>query len=321
MKKTCLHCGKEFDAPKSGIERGQHKYCSVKCYSEARDTRITKSCIICEREFITSPRLISMGGGICCSLKCSGVYRHSTHSITKICENCGKTFTIHKCHLDRTPGKYCSAACSSEGRKKRNQKHCLICGKTIYPSPSQIKSGGGKYCSIKCFHESDEVRDILRVASSGRTGELASNWRGGQTKRTCLNCGDIILLYPSRIKMNSRFCSTLCSNNYNKRCGVESPQWKGGISFEPYCPKFNKEFKERVRAFFNHTCVECATPQTVKKLHVHHVNFNKESCCDPSIPLFVPLCDSCHGKTNFNRGFWTYWFTEMITRHYGVLST
>jgi hypothetical protein len=94
------------------------------------------------------------------------------------------------------------------------------------------------------------------------------------------------------------------------------PNWMGGKSFEPYCPKFNKEFKERVRAFFGYVCPECGTPQNGSKLHVHHVNFNKMSCCDDTIPLFVPLCNSCHTATNFNREYWEEYFTEMIDGYY-----
>lgn len=98
-----------------------------------------------------------------------------------------------------------------------------------------------------------------------------------------------------------------------KISGERSGLWKGGVSFEPYCPKFNNEFKERVRAFFGYQCVECGTPQNGKKLHVHHVNFRKDSCCaEDVIPLFVSLCPSCHSKTNTNRVFWEWWFTEMI---------
>lgn len=99
--------------------------------------------------------------------------------------------------------------------------------------------------------------------------------------------------------------------------GEKSPHWKGGISFEPYCVKFNKQFKERVRAFFGYKCVECEAPQNGIKLHVHHVNFNKNTCCDDSIPLFVPLCRSCHSKTGFNREYWQRHFTDIINTYYG----
>jgi hypothetical protein len=99
-------------------------------------------------------------------------------------------------------------------------------------------------------------------------------------------------------------------------CGKNSPGWLGGVSFAPYCEKFNNEFKERVRAFFDYQCVECGTPQNGKRLHVHHVNFNKMSCCDGTPPLFVPLCHPCHPKTNHNRDYWEQHFTEIINNYY-----
>ena len=100
--------------------------------------------------------------------------------------------------------------------------------------------------------------------------------------------------------------------------GEKHPNWQGGISFEPYCPKFNNEFKERVRAFFNYQCLECGTPQNGTKLQVHHVNFRKDACCtEDVIPLFVPLCRSCHTATNHNRPYWQQHFTEMINGYYG----
>ena len=98
--------------------------------------------------------------------------------------------------------------------------------------------------------------------------------------------------------------------------GEKNSRWKGGISFEPYCPKFTKEFKERVRAFFGYICIECGVPQNGVKLAVHHVNFNKKTCCDSSIPLFVPLCQSCHTKTSYNREYWILRFTEIIEGFY-----
>jgi hypothetical protein len=106
-----------------------------------------------------------------------------------------------------------------------------------------------------------------------------------------------------------------------KQCGELHPNWQGGISFEPYCQKFTDEFKERVRAFFGYQCQECGYvwQPNEKKLAVHHVNYKKDACCSSDItPLFVPVCpNGCHAKTNHNRIFWEYWFTEMINRLYG----
>jgi len=112
-----------------------------------------------------------------------------------------------------------------------------------------------------------------------------------------------------------------CKSIAQGQCGPKSHNWKGGISYEPYCPKFTNEFKERVRAFFGYQCQMCGHvwQEGERKLAVHHVNFRKDSCCSNEImPLFVPLCHQpCHTKTNFNRVFWEYWFTEMINHLYG----
>lgn len=82
------------------------------------------------------------------------------------------------------------------------------------------------------------------------------------------------------------------------RSGENSSMWMGGKSFEPYCPKFNAEFKTRVREFFNDTCVMCGDKPTDYKLHVHHINYNKLSCCDSTTPMFATLCRKCHAKTS-----------------------
>ena len=103
----------------------------------------------------------------------------------------------------------------------------------------------------------------------------------------------------------------------SERRGERHPRWNGGISFEPYCPKFNREFKERVRSFFGYRCAECGEPQNGYKLHVHHVNFNKMSCCDNTPPLFVPLCRSCHARTQKDREYWEEHFTRMINEYHG----
>lgn len=120
-------------------------------------------------------------------------------------------------------------------------------------------------------------------------------------------------------RKNQHLSETHKRNISKALMGEKSPTWKGGVSFEPYCPKFTNEFKERVRAFFGHQCQMCGHVwrEGERKLAVHHVNFKKDSCCSPATKkLFVPLCESCHGKTGMNRVFWEYWFTELINYIY-----
>jgi transposase len=100
--------------------------------------------------------------------------------------------------------------------------------------------------------------------------------------------------------------------------GEKCAQWKGGISFDPYCPKFNGEFRKRVRDFWGNKCVLCGKTKddNGRALSVHHVNYSKEACCDDSPRLFVALCSSCHGKTGHNREYWKEYFTNLIMTEY-----
>lgn len=100
-------------------------------------------------------------------------------------------------------------------------------------------------------------------------------------------------------------------NHMYGRTGEKSPVWKGGISFEPYCIKFDDDLKERVRNFFNRCCYVCGKNEVDngRKLDVHHVNYDKMVCCNEVRPLFVPLCRSCHSKTQKDREGWEEFFT------------
>lgn len=88
--------------------------------------------------------------------------------------------------------------------------------------------------------------------------------------------------------------------------GEHHPRWKGGISFEPYCPKFNDNLKTRVRNFFGNECVLCGKSEVQNgvRLSVHHVEYNKLACCDGKPVTFAALCKCCHSKTGSDRTRW-----------------
>ena len=107
------------------------------------------------------------------------------------------------------------------------------------------------------------------------------------------------------------------------RVGPLAANWQGGLSFEPYCYKFNADFRRNVRHFFRHKCVLCLyeeleTPEQKSLLNVHHVHYDKQSLCNDTSPrMFAPLCDSHHGITNGDREFWEALLEEIIIDAYG----
>jgi len=90
--------------------------------------------------------------------------------------------------------------------------------------------------------------------------------------------------------------------------GDKSFTWNGGTSFLPYCPKFNKSLKEQIRERDNKTCQLCGKKENGRKLHVHHVHYDKPNCN----PDLVSLCIFCHNKTRFNREYWENFFMNKL---------
>jgi hypothetical protein len=90
--------------------------------------------------------------------------------------------------------------------------------------------------------------------------------------------------------------------------------WYGNVRYNdnPYCEKWTPNLRERVRAYFGYVCFECGVKQDGRKLCVHHIHYNKKTCCDGSPHDMVPLCQECHTRTNYNRDYWEEHFVTKL---------
>jgi len=77
--------------------------------------------------------------------------------------------------------------------------------------------------------------------------------------------------------------------------GENNPSWKGGTSFFPYPPIFNKELKQFIKNRDNNECQNPFCNSNSKKLNVHHIDFNKDNCSQFNL---ITLCFPCNGKAN-----------------------
>lgn len=171
-------------------------------------------------------------------------------------------------------------------RTTKEERVCPVCGTRFWIRPNQAARGKGKYCSVKC-------------GALGRRGKI---------EQTCEVCGKPFFVKPCEIKRNKgRFCSKKC--RYEANSGSLNPAWNGGVSFEPYCPRFNERLKEYIRQKFNRKCVLCGISENGVKLSVHHVDYNKLQGCKGHTWALVSLCSSCHSKTGYNR--W-YYFLKLF---------
>jgi hypothetical protein len=139
----------------------------------------------------------------------------------------------------------------------------------------------------------------------------------------------------SKTRLGKPLPPEVCLKMSISHCGENNINWKGGISYGKYCPKFDNRFKNGVRLLFDNTCMICGHKWQPgeTKMAVHHVYYNKGSCCDMgedgyyihTLPegervrvigdpnKFVPICPGkCHMKTNHNRLKWALLFEQMI---------
>ena len=105
-----------------------------------------------------------------------------------------------------------------------------------------------------------------------------------------------------------------------KSLGENNPNWKGGLSFQPYSPEFNKTLKEQIRKRDIYTCQLCGYLQTQhiekysKSLIVHHIDFDKQN---NNYWNLILLCLSCHLKSHHkNEGYYKEIFKNKLQIYY-----
>lgn len=113
------------------------------------------------------------------------------------------------------------------------------------------------------------------------------------------------------------------SIKYKERCKdeINTPNWQGGKSLEPYGIEFNNQLKEQIRKRDKYRCQQCFRHQDelfriVKgkklknyKLYIHHIDYDKTNNSEDNL---IPLCNNCHLQTNFNRGDWIRYFQDKL---------
>jgi hypothetical protein len=85
------------------------------------------------------------------------------------------------------------------------------------------------------------------------------------------------------------------------------PNWLGGISNGDYGLEFNRQYKLKIKIHYNFTCQICNEITNV--LDIHHIDYDKKNNLFENL---VPLCKSCHGRTNYNRLKWKNLLTKPL---------
>lgn len=214
--------------------------------------------------------------------------------------------------------------------KRKTRWWCICeCGTIRSVRADHLKSGCSQSCG--CLVPEIISKHNLKDLTGQKFSRLTVIKRIGTQKNRkplwlCLcDCGNTCCVTSSDlITGHSRSCGCYqkevaaksISKTASKQIGELSPAWRGGISFEPYCQKFNKKKKEEIRDKYDRKCIICGKTEeeSGRKLSVHHVDYNKQQGCENHKWVLVPLCIECHTKTNHNRTFWEYNIKWMLAQ-------
>lgn len=234
------------------------------------------------------------------------------------CEMCKRTRTIMRCDYTNT-----------QSYRKDKLSLCTSCAISKYSNTPR-----GKDSVMFGVPKSAETKRRLSKALTGKPGiwkgkklppemckkisenhadfskENHPNWKPRIVK-TCDYCG-IDYEVERWQEPRSRFCSMKCSRSYF--VGENSPVWQGGKCSNIYCKLWNEELRESTRDKYGRTCFICGKTEedNNRKLDVHHIDMNKQQGCNGNEWKLVPLCRSCHGKTQHNRFFWFSLITQKL---------
>lgn len=174
--------------------------------------------------------------------------------------------------------------------------------------------------SVKKLWQNSEYRERQIKAHKGKTGSLASNWKGGLTETKWRKRKN-----TPRKEWNIKISDALKGRKLSKRIkekiglanagkiplkktrkkigdtkrGDKNPNWKGGITSENQKIRDSEEYKIwrlKVYAKDHYTCQKCKKRGGIK-LHAHHIyNFSNNKNLRFEVCNGITFCDKCHRK-------------------------
>lgn len=229
---------------------------------------------------------------------------------------------------------------------------CLTCSgrkkHTIEFVRSEFEKEGWVCISTEYVNSSSKLEYIC---SKGHRGSIRwGDWQQGHRCQTCVGLKKHTIgfirerfekegwaLVSERYMGADRKLKYICSKghhglitwhhwNSGKRCpvchyirlvGSGNPNWKGGISCEPYCQDWTKEYKEYIKERDNYKYLNpYCNSKNPNDLTIHHINYNKKLCGPENL---ITICRGCNTRANYDRVWHKLWYKAILNKRYGYI--
>lgn len=212
-------------------------------------------------------------------------------------------------------------------QREQGQHFCQCgCGEEIKISRQHFWEGIPIYKHHHYCH-TDKAKEIVKKTHKGKTNSQKTRKKMGKSKKgnqsrkgkhNTLEHNQIIRecmlgnkhglgKIPSKEKRDkiSKASQKIRKEHPERFSGENAANWQGGISFEPYCSKFNFALKEKVRDTYNRRCYLCGKTEEEngRRLDVHHIDGNKKQGCNSKHFELIPLCMSCHQQLHTKKQY------------------
>jgi 5-methylcytosine-specific restriction endonuclease McrA len=97
--------------------------------------------------------------------------------------------------------------------------------------------------------------------------------------------------------------------------GEGNPNWKGGKSFEEYCPVWkDEEYKQSIRERDGNVCLNpYCDSKNPNDLTIHHIDYDKQNCHPSNL---ITVCRSCNIRANKDRRWHKAWYSAIMSMRY-----
>jgi hypothetical protein len=172
---------------------------------------------------------------------------------------------------------------------------------------------------FECFGSKKKTNEEINnmVFSSGY------KWVSGKYKhiysKLKLKCdrGHIYIVRYDQFQAGHRCPLCHHEDNIIKFSGSGNPNWRGGLSYEPYCEIWTNELKEYIKYRDKNICLNpCCKSSNPSNLVIHHIDYNKKNCDQYNL---ITLCNTCNTEANFNRQWHMYWYKAIIYMRYKAI--